>query len=196
MLQLLDDIDKWLFLVINGLHHPFLDQFFVIVTAKWTWIPFYAILAYVIFKHHKQSFFLIVLSVVVAITLSDQVASSIIKPLAERLRPCHETELQNRVHIVNDYCGGRFGFVSSHAANVFALATLLMLILEQRRLTILLFVWASLVSLSRVYLGVHYPGDIIGGALIGSGISVIVYKLYHLMSKKFIKAVAESTHEQ
>lgn len=194
MLKLLDNADKWLFLAFNGFHSTFSDEFFRIISEKWTWIPFYAVLAYVIFKKHKPAFFLILLSVVVTITLSDQIASSIIKPLVERLRPCHEPSLNGQVHIVDDYCGGQFGFVSSHAANVFALATLLMLILRERKLTALLFSWASLVSMSRVFLGVHYPGDIAGGAAVGVIVSVAVYEVFKLMRKRFVKTVIETSH--
>jgi len=92
------------------------------------------------------------------------------------LRPSHEPDLQDKVHIVNDYRGGRYGFVSSHAANSFALAMLISLLVRKRRWVALFFLWAILVSYSRIYLGVHYPGDIFGGALVGIMCAYIVFK--------------------
>lgn len=189
MLDLLNRADTWLFLALNGFHNPAFDTFFVGVTCKWTWVPFYAVLAYLIFKRKKQTFFLILLSVICAITLSDQLSSTIIKPFVARLRPCHEPLLSGLVHIVNDACGGQYGFVSSHAANVFALATLIMLLLKDRKLTALTFSWAALVSISRVYLGVHYPGDIAAGAAIGIGISYVVFELYQRIERSYFKSV-------
>src|SRR4051812_36940123 len=174
--------DTTLFLFFNGLHHPFTDQVFFLISNKFIWIPFYALLAYFLFKKEKKSFVLLLLMIAVTIALSDQIASSIIKPLVMRLRPCHEPGLN--VHIVNDYCGGMYGFVSSHAANTFALVTFLSHFFNSKAERWILFSWAILISMSRVFLGVHYPGDIIGGAIVGILSAIVCLKVYNFIQTK------------
>ena len=124
-----------------------------------------------------------------AIGLSDFVASSVFKPMVERLRPSHVPELEGVLHIVNGYRGGQFGFMSSHAANSFALATFFALCMRSRSLSTVLFIWATLNAYSRIYLGVHYPGDVICGAALGSFSAYLAYFLLlkirpTLLSKK------------
>lgn len=176
MIDWIEKIDQKIVLFINGFHTPFLDEFMWIVSGKFVWIPLYLIILYFSYKHYglkKTCLFLLV--AVVCIALSDLVSSQIIKKLVARYRPSHHLELSNQLHFYKKhsgefYKGGQYGFVSSHAANFFALAVLSAnyLYRSNKKFTYILFFFAVLVSLSRVYLGVHYVTDILGGAFIGS----------------------------
>jgi len=160
-------LDKNLFILINGLHSSFWDGVMFAISAKYTWIPLYIAVLAVIIKNWKRESIWLVIALVGCIIISDQIASGLIKELVQRLRPSHAPELRNMVHLVNGYSGGQFGFVSSHAANTFGFAFLSSTLLRNRKYTSIIFCWAVLVSYSRMYLGVHYPLDILGGALVG-----------------------------
>lgn len=178
MLQFLKNIDTQLLLFLNGHHNSFFDAVMWQFSDKFFWIPLYlCLLGYIIYKYKKQSL-IIIAAIIVIIALADQISSGIIKPLVERLRPTREPLLAQLIHTVNNYKGGKYGFVSSHAANAFALATFLSFLFKNKVFTISILIWATLVSFSRVYLGVHYPGDVICGAIIGITVSYFVYKLY------------------
>ena len=126
----------------------------------------------------------ILLAVGVVILIADQVSASIIKPLVGRLRPSRNPDLQSTIHLVNGYRGGMFGFVSSHAANCFGIALFLAFLFKNRAFTWLMIAWASLMCYSRIYLGVHYPGDIVCGAILGVTAAAIVYYLMKWLGKK------------
>ena len=171
---MLQRIDTELLLWLNGFHTPFLDNFMWNYSRSLTWLPLYLVLALlVIYRWRKQAFW-ILLVLGICVGLSDFISSTIIKNLVERPRPSQVPELEGVLHIVNGYRGGRFGFVSSHAANSFGLAMSFCLITgrKERPTGILLFVWAVFNAYSRIYLGVHYPGDILGGLMVGMAVAV------------------------
>ena len=184
MLEWLNNIDVRLFLFLNGIHSEFWDPVMVFTSGRLSWIPLYAFILYLIIKKYKKKSWIIVLSIIVLITLSDQISVHFFKNIFERLRPCKNPEFKEIIHVVNDRCGGNYGFVSSHAANTFALAIFTLLLLNSRLYSIAIISWATLVSYSRIYLGRHYPGDVIGGALLGILIGYIVYYIYKLVKKE------------
>lgn len=149
------------------------------LTNQLTWIPFFLFIIYILIKNYKRQTLWILLGVVIAITLSDQLVSGIMKPLFERLRPSHSPDLEVMVHTVNGYKGGLYGFASSHAANSFGLAMFLWRVSRDKIKWIwVMFAWAVLFSYTRIYLGVHYPGDIITGGLLGAGFGYLTALLY------------------
>lgn len=155
------------------------------ITNRFFWIPFYLLLLFFIRKQFGKKIFLILGIVLLLIFSSDQL-SVLIKNKVERYRPCHNTEISNQVHTING-CGGQYGFVSSHASNTFALALFLSLIIRKKSFSILMILWAALVSYSRIYGGVHYPSDILGGALLGLSLAIIWYLIYQNLEKRFSK---------
>ena len=178
MLEHLIESDIQLFLWLNGFHSPFWDQIMWFVSGTIEWVPLYLVLTgYIIYRYRWQSIPIIV-AVIIGITLADQIAVRVFKEVFERLRPSHNPEIQHLIHFVNNYRGGAYGFVSNHAANSFALAVMLSLVFKNKVFSVCILLWAMLVSYSRIYLGVHYPGDILGGALLGAGIAWLVYFLF------------------
>jgi undecaprenyl-diphosphatase len=176
MTDFLKSIDTRAFLFVNGRHNDALDHFFYFLSEKWVWLPLYALLLFLYAREYRQRLPVVLLVITLLIALSDQTASHLLKNTVMRLRPCHDEALAGRVHLVNGYCGGLYGFVSSHAANAFALATFFHGTLGERyrKLAIALFAWAFLIALSRVYLGVHYPGDVLGGAAVGTAYALVL----------------------
>lgn len=176
MLETLRHIDQTLTLFLNGSQSLFLDGVAATATQTATWIPVAVVLLYVLIRNNNlRAVGTILLAIALSILLADQGASSVCKPLFGRLRPTHEPSIMYAIDVVNGYRGGKFGFISSHAANTFAVATLLTLLVRGRRLAIVLFGWALLNCWTRVYLGVHYVGDLMCGALWGTLTATAVY---------------------
>jgi undecaprenyl-diphosphatase len=178
MLERLGTLDKNFFLWLNSFHSPFFDKVMWFISGRVEWLPLYLILiGYIIYKYRWRSI-AIVIAIIIAVSLADQLAVKAFKEVFQRLRPTHNPEIQNLVHIVKDYRGGMYGFVSNHAANTFALAVFLCLLFRNKYFIVSIVGWAIIVSYSRIYLGVHYPGDIIGGAFLGIFIGWLIYYLY------------------
>jgi undecaprenyl-diphosphatase len=189
VLQQIKAIDTDLFIFLNSKHNAFFDVVMYWASHKFFWIPLYLFFLYLVYKQIGKQFWTVLIAVVLLIVVSDQLSVHAFKNVFMRLRPCHEPLLQSGIHLLNNHCGGSFGFVSSHAANTFALASFLSLFFNNkiRYFTLFLIIWACFVSYSRVYSGVHYPGDVLVGGVLGSAIGIVVYKLYVFYTNKFQK---------
>ena len=167
MLEYLTDIDTTALLAVNGFHDAFQDALWWMVSAKWSSLLILLALLWVLLHQNRRHALLVVAMIALAFLVADQISSGIIKDLVERLRPTHDPSLESSVHVVNGYRGGTYGFVSSHAANAFAASMLISLVFRRKWVAISMFTWSLLQCYSRVYLGVHYPGDILGGIIVG-----------------------------
>jgi len=182
------DLDKKLLLFLNGLHQPFLDPMMFYATKTFFWLPLYLLLIFLILKNYKQKAWFVLFGAAVTILLADQITSSIMKPFFARLRPSQDPDLQGLVHLVNGYRGGLYGFASSHAANTFGTAAFVWLVLKkfyQRAGWI--FIWAVFMTYTRIYLGVHYPGDVLVGAIIGLGCGWVGFLISRGLIDRFAK---------
>ena len=182
-LQNILEFDKELFLYLNSFHNNFWDTIMLMVTRKETWAPLYLIIIFYVVKNYRNKSILILLFMGLTILASDQI-SVLIKESVQRLRPVHEPAIADIVHNVFRK-GGLHGFVSSHATNMFAIFIFTTRIFKNRSYFFLMLFWAVIVSYSRIYIGVHYPLDIIGGAFLGWLLGVIFYKLLMFIENHF-----------
>lgn len=192
MLENLEALDRSAFLAINGWHAPWADQPMLLVSEMAFWFPLYLLFFFLIHRRFGwRGLFWSVPVIGAMILFSDKGSVLLFKETVQRLRPCHEPSLQGLVHLVKEGCGGRFGFVSSHASNHFAIALFMIGVLggTPRWAIPPLLVWASLVAYSRVYLGVHYPGDVLVGALYGACIGAI----FAVVFRKVLRASTSMT---
>jgi len=186
MLDFILGLDTRLFLFLNGLHSSFWDIIMYEVSEKEFWYPFYGILILVMIWRYRWNAIATLLFIALLITLADQLSVKAFKEVFERWRPTHNPEIKNLVHTVKGYRGGDFGFVSSHAANTFAMAFFTSKLFANRYYSWGIFIWAAVVSYSRIYLGVHYPLDIFGGALLGIALGYLIFLLYFWFGNRYL----------
>ncbi|MDE5841146.1 MAG: phosphatase PAP2 family protein [Muribaculaceae bacterium] len=189
MIETITSLDEQILLFFNSFHTPFLDETVALITGRWIWIPFYLFLIDLLFKRlSPKSAVLTLVAVVIAIVMADQICAHVIRPYIGRLRPCNpDNPIFSMITLVKDIHPGGYSWPSCHAANTFALATLLSCVMRSRKFTIFIFAWATIVSLSRLYVGVHYPTDLLCGAAFGSVFGylalVIVNVLYTFFAR-------------
>ena len=185
-LSTLEQIDRELLLALNGSDSLFADTLMMTITSAWTWVPLYIALLYVIIKNNEnmQQIILILCSVALCIFLADGISSGLIKPLVGRFRPTQDPIIKYQVDVVNGYRGGMYGFFSSHAANTFSICIFLCMVIRNKILTLGLLSWSLINCWTRIYLGVHYPGDILCGLVWGFVVGMSVYLLYRFLYKR------------
>jgi len=185
MIELIKEIDTKLFLLINSINNSFFDHLMYFISGKITWIPLYLLLLFLIIKKFGKRFWLVILIFILTVVLSDQISVHLFKNVFQRYRPCHNELLKDIVHLVNGKCGGKYGFISSHACNTAAIASLTCLIFRNYGKWIfpIMISYALLNSYSRVYLGVHYPSDVFVGIIVGVVIGIMNYKLLAISNK-------------
>ena len=183
VIDFLQRTDEAVFLALNGAHCAYADSTMWLFTGRWAYVLPVLALLYLSFRCGWKRGVMMLLAVALTILLSDQIASSLIKPLVCRLRPSHAEHIV--AYVLNGHRGGMYGFVSSHAANSFGVAVLLILLSRNRMVAASMLLWAAVVSYSRIYLGVHYPGDIICGALVGVAMAFVVNKLLGFLPEPY-----------
>ncbi len=174
MIGFFENIDHQLLLLFNGLHVDWLDSVMFAISSKWFWLPVVIFFIYIIIKKHKKQFWIPLLAVIICFAVTDQV-SHLTKENYKRYRPSHNLELAEKVHVVNNYRGGQYGFFSGHATSSFGLALITLLFVKRKLYTYLIIAWAVLVSYSRIYLGVHFPSDVFVGAIVGSCVAFFIW---------------------
>ncbi|HEY5691068.1 MAG TPA: phosphatase PAP2 family protein [Cyclobacteriaceae bacterium] len=187
-MQRLLELDQELLLFFNGFHSEWMDHVMILATKTIFSLPLYLILLYLIIRNKKWDALFYLIGVAVTIAMADQITSTFMKPFFARLRPSQEPGLIDLLHTVNNYKGGLYGFASSHAANTFGVAMFLWLLFKGRYHWIsVIFIWAAFISYTRIYLGVHYPGDILAGMIIGLICGWAGYLFANWLISKFSK---------
>ena len=189
MNSFLNTLNTWdtdLFLILNGAHNSFWDFIMYWASDKFIWIPVYALFLFILWRKYYSKIWIVMLFAALLIFLSDQISVHLFKDVFQRLRPCNDPALEGMVHLVNGKCGGSFGFYSSHASNIFAIAVFVISLLGKKNpwMLLLILIWAGLIAYSRIYLGVHYPGDVVAGAMVGSFFGWMVARFLQNLLRK------------
>lgn len=190
MIDQLKEWDQQLLLFLNQFHTSGLDPVMLMITRTEFWTPLFLYLIYLVFKDYKNKGWIVLLGVAVVILFADQITASLMKPFFHRLRPSHEPALDGILHLVADangniYRGGLYGFASSHAANTTGVAFFIFLLFRNTyRWIWTIFIWAFIMSYTRIYLGVHYPGDILIGAMVGIFSGWIGFRFYEWLKSR------------
>ena len=183
MIQTISEWDKSAFLYLNGFHSDLMDYVMTLFTLTPTWILFYGVTLYVIIRKYGRKSVPVIISIFLVILLADQL-SGLIKHSVMRLRPSNDPAVSPYAHVFFT-SGGLYGFVSAHAANAFSFATFTAFLFRSRGYTIFILPWACLIAYTRIYLGVHYPGDILGGIILGVFIGWGIFRLLILVENRF-----------
>ncbi|MCH7412233.1 phosphatase PAP2 family protein [Belliella sp. R4-6] len=192
MVESLKSWDESLFIYLNGFHTDFLDPIVFQLTQTIPWIPLYLFLTFLVVKKFGKQSWWVFISIGLTILIADQFTSGFMKPFFERLRPCHDPRWEGIVHNFGK-CGGLYGFASSHASNSFGIATIMALTLTDRFQAVKwLFLWAALFSYTRIYLGVHYPADVIVGASVGTIGAYLSYQIGLFLNSKISAKTVQS----
>jgi undecaprenyl-diphosphatase len=192
------EIDKDLLIWINSFHRAWLDPVMLVITRTEFWSPLYLFFIYLIFTNLKPHAWLAMAGAILTILLADQITSSLMKPFFQRLRPSQDPTIQNLIHLVTDfdgtpYRGGLYGFASSHAANTFGISMFMWLVFKDHtRWIALAFLWAASMTYTRLYLGAHFPGDILVGGSIGLLSGVAGWKFFNWLKTRREKKLTVS----
>lgn len=179
MFKEITSIDQDLFFAINGTHSYFTDCVMWLYSGRLMWILITLLMiGFIIYKKNWREWLPLLVAFVILFLLCDKITSDIIKPYFARWRPTHDPAIMDQVRTLYGYTGGRYGFVSSHAANAFGMAVFSSLLFKNKFYTIVIFIWALIMGYSRIYLGVHHVSDVLGGMIVGSAIGFLTYSLY------------------
>ena len=187
MLEQLVNFDTELFVYLNSLGSETWDGFWMFYTTKFNWIPFYALLLFLMFKKLDLKVFLYTLIVIaLMVAFTDQITNLFKKVLVMRLRPCYNTEINDIIRLVKSSCGGKYGYFSGHSSNSMAVAIFMGMMLKSKfkLMPVILIIWAVAMGYSRIYVGVHYPLDVLSGMLFGAFSGYLFYKIFLTIQEK------------